>query len=87
MRYEVYAAREQLVQDLNRLAYRVETLRDWHTWFRRYPAAFLGAAFAGAFLIGYALGPARGKASGGIMRKAQSARRTIPIRRTGRAPG
>ena len=52
-------ARSKLVQDLNRLEYRIDSLRDWHTWYRRYPAVFLGAAFLGAVLLGFVLMPSR----------------------------
>jgi hypothetical protein len=57
VKHEADLAREQLVQDLNRLEYRVEALSDWHTWFRRYPVVFLGAAFLAALLAGFVLTP------------------------------
>lgn len=60
VRHEADEARERLAYDLNRLEYRVDAMKDWHTWFREYPTAFLGTAFAGAFLIGYAIWPRRG---------------------------
>lgn len=52
-------ARQKLVEDLNRLEYRMQSLTDWQTWYRRYPAFFLGAAFLGAFLLAFALVPSR----------------------------
>ena len=60
VRQEADEARERLARNLNRLEYRVEAMKDWHTWFREYPAAFLGTAFVCAFLIGYAFWPRRG---------------------------
>lgn len=59
VRQEADEARQRLAHDLNRLEYRVEAIKDWHTWFREYPAAFLGTAFASAFLIGFAVWPRR----------------------------
>jgi hypothetical protein len=59
VRAEADQARERLVHDLNRLEDRVETLSDWHTWFQRYPWGFVGAAFAGAFLLGWLVTPRR----------------------------
>jgi hypothetical protein len=57
VRHEADQARERLARDLNRLEYRVETMKDWRTWFRRYPEWFLGTAFVSAALLGYALTP------------------------------
>jgi len=57
VKIEADRARERLVQNLNRLEYRVETLTDWRTWFRRYPWSFLGAAFAGALMLGLVIVP------------------------------
>ena len=59
VRHEADEARQRLVEDLNRLDYRMEELADWHTWFRRHPAAFLGTAFAGALLLGFSVTPRR----------------------------
>lgn len=74
MRCQADEARAQLAQDLNRLEYRLEAMKDWHVWFRYYPGAFLGTAFAGAFFIGYAFWPRtrpkpRAGRAGGIMRE------------------
>ena len=57
VKQEADQARERLVQGLNRLEYRVEALADWHTWFQRYPAFFLGAAFSCALLLGLTVTP------------------------------
>jgi hypothetical protein len=57
--HEADEARQRLAVDLNRLEHHVEELADWHTWFRRYPEAFLGVAFAGAMLLGFSLTPRR----------------------------
>jgi len=59
VRREADEARQRLVEDLNRLEYRVQVLSDWHTWFRRYPAELLGTVFGTALLIGFALTPRR----------------------------
>jgi hypothetical protein len=59
IKHEADLARERLAQDLNRLEYRVETLADWRTWFRKNPAAFLGAAFGCALFLAFILVPRR----------------------------
>lgn len=59
MRQEADLARERLAQDLNRLEYRVEALADRRTWFKKNPAAFLGAAFGCALLLAFMLVPSR----------------------------
>jgi hypothetical protein len=59
VKQEAAEARQRLAQDLNRLEYRVQAMRDWRSWFREYPAAFLGAGFVGALLLGFAIWPRR----------------------------
>jgi hypothetical protein len=54
---EADQARERLAEDLHRLEHRIESLSDWRTWYQRYPAYFVGAAFLGALLLGLALSP------------------------------
>ena len=60
IRERVEKTRERLGEDLNRLEYRIQAGKDWRTWYARYPWAFVGAAFAGAFVVGWAVAPKRG---------------------------
>jgi hypothetical protein len=56
---EIEQARQRLGQNLNQLEYRVKQEFDWRVQFDRRPYAFLGAAFALAFLLGTLLTPGR----------------------------
>jgi hypothetical protein len=50
---EIEQARERLGADLNQLEYRVKSTLDWRAHFDRNPLAFVGGAFAAAFLVGW----------------------------------
>jgi hypothetical protein len=55
-------ARARLGANLNELQYRVRGELDWRVHFNRHPWAFLGAAFAAAVCLGFAI-------SGGFRRR------------------
>jgi hypothetical protein len=48
--YDVRQARSRLGADLNELEHQIKSQLDWRVQFRRYPWAFLGAAFGLALL-------------------------------------
>ncbi len=60
IRQEIAQARNRLGQNLNELEYRVKASTNWRAQFDRHPWAFVGAAFAGAMLLGMMTGRARG---------------------------
>ena len=59
IRHDVEQARARLAQNLNQLEHRVRTEFDWRVQFDRHPWAFVGGAFAAAFLLGLAVTPRR----------------------------
>ncbi|HLI86752.1 MAG TPA: hypothetical protein VKV17_22795 [Bryobacteraceae bacterium] len=54
LKERVDLARGRLEQDLNSLQYHVRASLDWKTQYRRFPWAFLGAAFTSALMLGLA---------------------------------
>jgi ElaB/YqjD/DUF883 family membrane-anchored ribosome-binding protein len=58
IKHEIEQTRSRLGQEINELEYRVKRAADWRVHFDRHPWWFVGAAFAGALLIGLAAGNA-----------------------------
>src|SRR5436189_138873 len=52
IKQEIEQARARLGANLNQLEHTVKKTLDWRSHFDRKPAAFIGAAFGAAFLIG-----------------------------------
>jgi hypothetical protein len=52
---DVERARERLGANLNELQYRIKSEFDWRVQYRRYPWAFIGAAFGLALLVTLAI--------------------------------
>jgi hypothetical protein len=57
---EIEEARHRLGVDLNQLEAHVKSTLDWRTQFDRNPWAWVGGAFAAAFLIGWMTGEGAG---------------------------
>jgi hypothetical protein len=49
---ELDRARAKFQASLGALEHRLEELRDWRLWLRRWPVSFLTAAFTAGFLWG-----------------------------------
>jgi hypothetical protein len=56
IRREIEQARSRLGRDLNELEYKVKSDTDQRVQCDRHPWAFVGAAFGGAFLLGWVIG-------------------------------
>jgi hypothetical protein len=52
IRSEIERAREQIATSVLELRHQMALNTDWHVWFRRRPALFLGVSFALGFFLG-----------------------------------
>lgn len=52
IRSEIERAREQIATSVLELRHQMALNTDWHVWFKRRPALFLGLSFAVGFFLG-----------------------------------